>query len=176
MSGTASTITSPSSLQHDAEDAVRAGMVRAEVEEHEVRILAGALHSPLLGPRTLSASSSAACLSSGKRNGSMSVARAGWSLRKRMALPGGRHQNPPQVGMAVKPMPNMSHVSRSYQFAAGKRRTARRDGEDSPREGRYLDAEVLVPLEGEQMVDDGEVALGLARPVRPLRSSIAVRS
>ena len=36
-------------LQHDSKRAVRGGMIRAEVQEHEVLFLVAALHSPFLG-------------------------------------------------------------------------------------------------------------------------------
>ena len=39
-------------LQDDADDAVGAGMLGPDVEEHEVGALVGALHPPVLGPET----------------------------------------------------------------------------------------------------------------------------
>ena len=55
-------------------------------------------------------------------------------LAQRMALPGRRHQDAPQMRMAVEAMPNMSQTSRSYQLAAGQRSVmVGSDGESPPR-------------------------------------------
>ena len=64
-------------LQDDAQHAVRAGMLRADVEEHEIRRRRGLRFMPHSSGRKRSASCSASCLSSGSWNGPISVARAG---------------------------------------------------------------------------------------------------
>ena len=63
-------------LQHDAKYAVHARMLRSQVEKHEIGAVM-ARRIPHSSGWKRSASCSASSLSCGKRNGSISVARAG---------------------------------------------------------------------------------------------------
>ena len=147
-------------LQHDAQHAVRARVLRAEVQEHELGVVARARHAPLFGTNC-SASCFGFLLLVGKRNGPISVARAGCSLRSGWPSQVGGIRMRRRCGWPSNLMPNMSQTSRSYQFAAGQRSVM--VGSDERRAGeRDLEADVLVAIEREQVVDDGEVARRLA--------------
>ncbi len=101
MSGTASTNLLAVELQHDAQHAVRARMVRPEVEEHEIGVRALPLHAPVFRPelqgRLL------AVFLVGRQAERLHFGGPGrMLLAQRMALPGRRHENPRQVRMAVE--------------------------------------------------------------------------
>ena len=83
-----------------------------------------------------------------------------------MSSPSLRHQDSFQVRMTLKTMPNMSQTSRSYQFAAGQRSVAVSKGGWSLLSGNF-DAEIFVPIKGQQMIHNGEVACRLALAMHP---------
>ena len=82
MSGTTSTISSPSSCSDEAQQPVRAGVLRAEVQEHEVGAVARCAASPTPpGGSAAPPASRSTLRRRAARYGSISVARAGCSLR-----------------------------------------------------------------------------------------------
>ena len=60
----------------------------------------------------------------------------------------------------------MSHTSRSYQLAAGQMSRDGRQAKGSLPQG-YLDADILVPLEREEMIDNSKIARRLAVAMLP---------
>ena len=167
MSGTRSTISWPSSCRTIRKHAVRAGVVRADVEEHVVEVLA--LRASCPSPRAGTASRPAwpPGPRGGMRNGPISVARAGCSLRSGWPSHHGGMRMRPRCGWPSTVMPNMSHTSRSYQLAEGQRSVI--VGIDGRSAGSGdLHAHVLVPSRREQVVDDREVGRRLAGAVLPV--------
>ena len=173
----ASTISSPSSCSDDAQHAVRAGVLRAEVEEHEVEVLAALRCRPQSSGRNCKLLLLAALpLGRACRTGSISVARAGCSLRSGWPSHQGGIRMRRRCGWPSNA--DAEHVPHLALVPVGGRPEVG-DG----RHGRVLalqrdlDPHVVVALEREQVVDDGEVArrAGRARCARS-RSSMAVRS
>ena len=143
-------------LEDDAQDAVRAGVLRPEVEEHEVGVFALPLHPPVLGAE-LQRLFLRFLLVVGQAEGRHLGGARGMVLAQRVALPGRRHQYPLEVGMAVEGdaehVPDLALVPVGGGpdiDDAGQRRLVA--GE------RHLDADVVVTFVGKKVVDDREVA------------------
>ena len=98
--------------------------------------------------------------------GSISVARAGCSLRRGWPSHQGGVRIRFRCGWPSNVMPNMSQTSRSYQSALGQRSVMVRTEGIRSLEG-HLDAHVLVLVQGAQVVHDAEIGGGLAFAVRP---------
>ncbi len=149
----------PVQLQHHAQDAVGAGMLRADVEEDEVAAFAAALQAPLLGAEAQGFLLGFLLLRR-KPVGLHLGGAGGMVLAQGMADPSGRHQDAPQAGMAVELDPE--HVPDFPLVPVGRRPEP---DEGAEREGVLfegdLDPEVLVAAERKQVIDDGEVAGGL---------------
>ena len=85
-------------------------------------------------------------------------------LPERMPLPGGGHENPPQMGMPVEA--DAEHVPHFTFVPVGRRPQINYAGKRKvvfPK--RRLDPYVFIPVIGEEMVDNGKIALGLALAV-----------
>ncbi len=109
-------------LEDDPQDAVRAGVVRADVEEHEVEVLAAGAACPSPRAGTACASCMARLVVRRHAERAHLGGAGGVLLAQRVALPPRRHEDARQVRMARRRvMPNMSQTSRSYQLAAGQR-------------------------------------------------------
>ncbi len=149
-------------LQRDAKHPVHAGMVRAEIQKHEVGVLCLLAHAPLfrneaqsllLGVEKLRRHAEGIHLRGAGR----------MFLTQRVALPVGRCEDASQVRMPGEVDPE--HVEYFALVPVG--------GRPGSRYRRYdkfvfaqgnLDAQVLVPIEADEVVEDGEVGIGLAAP------------
>ena len=93
-------------------------MLRADVKEHEVRVVALPAHAPLLGAEL-------ECLLLGVLLLERQLVRTYFRgasrvlLAQRMTCPAFGMRIRSRCGCPSKAIPNMSHTSRSYQFAAG---------------------------------------------------------
>ena len=80
-----------------------------------------------------------------------------------------------RCGWPSKVIPNMSHTSRSYQFAAGQI-SAMVLSESAGSTQRNLEPDVVIAIKREQMVEDREIARRPTVRSRRTRSSTALRS
>ena len=88
-------------------------------------------------------------------------------LAERMPFPGRGHEDSAQIAMSLEP--HAEHVPRLAFVPVG----GVKDVGHAPDRGRFasqrdLDPEVLIALEGKELIDDGEIARRLIVPVRPL--------
>ena len=88
-------------LQHNAQDAVRARMLRAEVEEDEIAVVAAALHAPLFGAEAQRFLFGLLLLFGKLERPHLGGARR-MILSQRMPCPAPRHQDALQVRVAGK--------------------------------------------------------------------------
>ena len=88
-------------LQDDAQNAVGPGVVRTQVEEHEVPAVPRRGKTPLLGPEPHGVLLFDLSFV-GERVPSQFGAARGVLLPERMAFPGGRHQDAAEMGMAFR--------------------------------------------------------------------------
>ena len=103
----------------DVHDAVRAAVLRADVQEHDLGVGGELLEAPLLGPEGEHLLPLGGALGRHREAAELG-APAGRLLAQRVALPPGRHEDArAAAGRPSKPTPNMSQTSRSYQSAAG---------------------------------------------------------
>ena len=161
-------------LQDDAQDAVGARMLGSQVEKHEIGVLSPSLQPPFLRVETAGPPAPRPARSGGSWKGSISVARAGCSLRRGWPCQVGGIRIRRRWGWPSKAMPNMSHTSRSYQLAAGQRSVIVGRLGYSPLSGTLMRTS-CVAIEGQQVIDDGEIALpaglrGGSVPARRWRS------
>jgi hypothetical protein len=153
-------------LEHQAQHAVGARVLGADVEEQEVRVLPAPLEPPLLGPEA-----EGLLLGDLLRLGQLVGPQLGRPRRvflaQRVAVPGAGHEQALEVGVAVEA--ETEHVPRLALVPIGVRPQTCDGGK---RRGlpqkRHLDPEVRVALEGEELIDDGEVRSRLPRPPLPL--------
>ena len=152
----------------DAERPVGAAVLRADVEEHERRgrrSVRGRPHSSGLKRELLLPSRRRSCV--GQREGARLGAAGRVLLAQRVALPPRRHEEAVQVRVAVdadaEHVPDLAlvPVGGGPQAGDGRHRGA-------SRRQRHLEAHVGVAVVGEEVVDDGEVGVGLALAVQPL--------
>src|SRR5579883_3047956 len=101
ISGTASTISSPSSWRTMRSTPCVPGMLRADVEEQEIGILARAAKAPFLGAEAQSVLLFLFLLRRKVERSHFGSAR-GVLLAKRMSLPGARHQDSFEVRMTCE--------------------------------------------------------------------------
>ena len=154
----------PVELGDETHDAVRGRMVRADVEEHEVEVLALAPHAPVLGaePHRLFHR----LLHVGRHAERPHLGRAGRVLLpQRVPAPPRRHENPLQVRVPVEAdaehVPHLALVpvgGGPDVDGAGQRRRVARE--------RHLYAHVGVAVVGEEVIDNREVARRLALAMR----------
>jgi hypothetical protein len=150
-------------LEHDAQDAMRSGMLRSEIEKHEVHILTLPFHAPFLGMKLQGFLFLLFFV--GRQSEWLHVRRAGGMVfPKWVTFPSGRHQDPSQVWMTVNA--DAKHVP-DFALVPVRRRPNVGDGRKRGRFAfeRHLDAHIFVSLVGEQMIDDSKIALWLPVPV-----------
>ena len=150
-------------LQDDADDAVGAGMLGPHVEEHEVGALVAALHAPVLGPEAERLLLPVLAVV-GKLERTHLRGPGRMLLAERMAFPGERHEDAAQRRMPVEA--HAEHVPNLALVPVGRRPQAGGGGQGGVAVGQaHLQAEVLVPPVGEQVVEHGEITVGLAVPL-----------
>ena len=147
-------------LQDDADDPVGAGMLRADVQEHEIRALAGTLHAPVLRAEAQRLLLAVLALV-GKLERPHLRGPGRMLLAQRVALPGKGHEDAAQRRVSVEA--HAEHVPHLALVPVGRGPQAGDRGQRGVAvRQRHLDAQVLVPLVGEEVIEDREVALGLA--------------
>ncbi len=151
-------------LQHHAEDAVNARVVGAEVQEEEIGRFLVPFHAPLLGPEPERLLLGALLVLVEAVEAHLGRSR-GMVLAQRMALPRWGQEDAAQVRMAgegdAEHVPGFALVPVGVGPEVG-------DGGNAGGVAlqRHLDADVLVPVEGHEMVDEREVAGRLAVAMR----------
>src|SRR5215472_7330526 len=150
-------------LQHDAQHTMGAGMLRTHIEKEEVRILVGPLHPPFLGAET-QCLLLGFCLLLRQMEGPHLRRARRVVLAQRMAGPGLGHENSHQVRMA--PESNAEHVPNLALVPVG--------GWPDVGDAVWVrvfsfkwnfDTDVLVAVEGKQVINNGEITLGLGLAV-----------
>src|SRR5690606_25963485 len=135
-------------------------MVRAEIQEHEVAVVAAALHAPLLGAEAERLGLGLVAVVRQREDAHLGRARR-MLLAERMTFPRRRHQEPPQALMTLER--DAEHVP-DFSLVPAR-------GRPEPRYARHrrplalerdLDSQILVPPVGEEVIDDREVARRLA--------------
>ena len=155
----------PVQLQGDAEHPVHAGVIGAQIEEHELGVAAGALHAPFLRPEAqrllllfLAFLVKAERLHLGGAGGVF--------LAQGVALPGGGQQDAPQVGVAAEA--DAEHVPGFPLVPVGVGPHADRSGHFVRLDDRHLDAELLHRADAEQVIDHAELGGRLPLPMLAL--------
>ena len=150
----------PVHLQRDAEYAVYARVIGAQVEKHEVRVFRRAAHAPLLGhePQTLLLR---ALEFRGHRERIHFRRASRVLLAQRVTLPMRRRENAAQVRMSLEV--DAEHVVRLAFVPVGYRVDAR-DGRHARilLGQRRLDPQVRVVGQGNQVIKHGEAGIRLA--------------
>src|SRR5215469_2868567 len=140
-----------------------AGMLRTHIEKEEVRILVGPLHPPFLGAET-QCLLLGFCLLLRQMEGPHLRRARRVVLAQRMAGPGLGHENSHQVRMA--PESNAEHVPNLALVPVG--------GWPDVGDAVWVrvfsfkwnfDTDVLVAVEGKQVINNGEITLGLGLAV-----------
>ena len=148
-------------LQRDPEHPVNTGMVRPEIEEHEVRVLGLPVHAPFFGDEPevflLSLLKFRRHLERIHLRGPRRMFLAQW-----VAFPQRRRENSPQVRMIIED--DAKHVER-FAFVPVR---ALPDGGKTRQSivgvtERDFDSNILVSLERHQVIKSREVSVGLSR-------------
>jgi hypothetical protein len=174
MSGTQSTISSPSRVQHDAEGPVRRGVVGAQVQEHEVRVRGAAAHAPFLGHEAQRLLLQVLLGRVERERVELGGARR-VVLAQRVAGPGARHHDALQVGVAAEAdaveVPHLALVPVGVRPDPGDRRQRQVIARQ-----RHLDAHVAVALQRQQVIEDREIRgrKALAMRAQPLVHAMQV--
>lgn len=153
-------------LQDDPQDAVRAGVLRTDVEEQEVGAVGLSLEAPVLGPEAQRLLLLLFAIVRELEDAHLGGA-GGMLLAQRMALPRRRHEDAPQRAVTLEAhaehVPGLALVParRRPEVGGGRQRGSFTDERD-------LDPDVGVSFERQQVVDDGEVARRLLGAVPPL--------
>ena len=150
-------------LQHHAQHAVGARVLRPDVQEHEVGVLVRRGQPPVLGPEAQGLLLLARPASVGEDEAAHLGGAGRVVLAQRVALPGGRHQDAAQVRVAVEA--DAEHVPDLALVPVG----GRPDAGDAWAATRFvveagtLSRRSALRSKREQVVDDGEVARPAAR-------------
>ena len=150
-------------LQGNAEHAVNAGVVGAQVQEHEVRVLGAAGHAPLLGLEAQAFLLGVKQLV-GHAEGVHLRGAGRMLLAQRMPFPQGRRENAVKVRMAFEVDPE--HVVGLALVPIG----SRPNGGEARQVAvtlrqRHLDAQIRILRQGNQVVEHREVGLRQAIPI-----------
>ncbi len=147
----------PVQLQDHPQHAVGAGVVGPEVEEHELGVRAAADHAPVLGLE-LEGLDLGLLPGIGQFEWPDLGGPGGVVLTQGMALPPGRVEDSPQARVALED--DAEHVEDLALVPLGHGPDVGDAGQGELRLAQCdLQADVLVPLQRHQVIDDGEVAL-----------------
>ena len=147
-------------LQNDAERTVRRRVVRAEVEEHEVFVLGAALHAPVFRLEGQRFHLQIFFLLGQHERIEFGGARR-VVLAQRVPFPGLRHHDARQVRVAVEG--DAEHFPGFALIPVGVREYLGRRGHVQVFfRQRHLQHDVAVALDGNQMVENGEIRSGQA--------------
>ena len=152
-------------LQRNAKSAVGTGMLRTQIEKHQLCVAVASGQTELFG-LNFKGLFFALLLIHRKLKWSHFRGAGRMFLAQGMPLPGGGQQNPPQVGMSGKVDAEHVPYFSFIPFGRGPEPGDRFQTGILPLQ-RHFDAQVLIAIGGKQMIDDTEVALGLIRAVGP---------